>query len=163
MRILIALLLATPAFAQEPFDAAPHVEICTSVADADEMRGCIGAASAQCMEETDGGQTTIGMAMCLQAETQAWDAALNAEYGATMAWAKALDEDEAEYFPEFANRAEALRDAQRAWISFRDGECGFAYAQWGSGSMRHIAGNSCLLQMTAERAIRLFEMRQGPQ
>ena len=33
-------------------------------------------------------------------------------------------------FPEFANRAKALRDAQRAWIRFRDAECGLAYAVW---------------------------------
>ncbi|MEL7344578.1 MAG: lysozyme inhibitor LprI family protein, partial [Pseudomonadota bacterium] len=105
------------------------------------------------MAEAEGGQTTLGMAMCTQAETRAWDRVLNAEYARTMAWNRAMDAEDRVYFPEFANREHALRVAQRAWIAFRDAECALAYAQWGAGSMRHIAGTSCHLDMMARAAV----------
>jgi uncharacterized protein YecT (DUF1311 family) len=68
---------------------------------------------------------------------------------------KAMDADDAELFPEFANRADSLRDAQRAWIPLRDAQCALEYAMWGSGSMRQIAGAACLLDLTAKRVIYL--------
>ena len=77
-----------------------------------------------------------------------------------MAWAKAGDADDMANFPEFANRADSLRAAQRAWIAFRDAECGLEYALWGSGSMRNIAGTDCLMHMAAERTIELRAKRE---
>ncbi|MGI9390256.1 MAG: lysozyme inhibitor LprI family protein [Boseongicola sp.] len=137
------------------------LEQCFEEADGAEAKSqCIGAMAQLCMDEQDGGHTTIGMSSCLAAEGLVWDRFLNAEYKATMAWLKAADEDEAESFPEFAERAENLRAAQRAWIAFRDAECALEYAQWGSGSMRTIAGADCLMQMTAERSIELLQKRE---
>ena len=112
------------------------------------------------MAGEDGGETTLGMSMCMADEVELWDGILNAEYRETMDFAKAMDAGEVEYFPEYAKRAEALRDAQRAWIAFRDAECALAYAEWGSGSMRHIAGSECVMRMTAERALELRAMRE---
>ncbi len=122
---------------------------------------CLGRMSQTCMDDQEGGHSTLGMTSCLSAEADVWDGFLNDEYKATMAWAKAADEDEAVYFPEFAKRAEALRDAQRAWIAFRDAECGLSYATWGSGSMRNIAFSDCRMQMTAERTLELRAVREG--
>ena len=135
------------------------------------LRACIGGAEAPydacldsvaqaCRSADEGGETTLGMTYCNAAETAAWDVLLNEEYRATRDWAKARDAEERHYFPEFANLAEALLEAQRAWIAFRDAECGLAYASWGSGSMRHIAGTSCLLEMTARRTLDLRAMRE---
>lgn len=124
------------------------------------LTACRGLMSETCMTREEGGQTTLGMTSCLMAEAQAWDRHLNAEYKATMAWAEAADAEEAAAFPSLANRAEALRAAQRAWIAFRDAQCGLDYALWGSGSMRNIAGASCQADMTAERTIELFGMRR---
>ena len=135
----------------------PLVDAC--FARSETATECIGIAAAACTEGEEGGQTTIGIAGCNQAETEAWDAHLNAEYQATMAWAKAADAGEAVYFPEYAIRADKLLAAQRAWIAFRDAECGLEYAQWGSGSMRHIAGTDCRMRMTGERAAQLRAMR----
>ena len=53
----------------------------------------------------------------------------------------------------------ALRDAQRAWIAYRDAECGLAYARWQDGSMRVIVAANCLMTMTAQRAIELRDMK----
>ena len=120
---------------------------------------CKGIVSGACMEQPDG-QTTLGMSMCAQVETDAWDEILNDEYRQTMAWAKAMDAEDQHHFPEFANRETGLRDAQRAWLKFREAECGLDYAVWGAGSMRHIAGSACYADMTADRTIRLRDIRE---
>ena len=139
----------------------PLLEQCYEEADGARAKAeCIGATAQACMTEEEGGETTLGMSMCTHAEAEVWDRFLNAEYKALMAASKVMDEDEAAYFPEFANRADKLREAQRAWIAFRDAECALAYAQWGAGSMRHIAGSDCMMRLVAERTIALREMRE---
>ncbi|MEL6518445.1 MAG: lysozyme inhibitor LprI family protein [Pseudomonadota bacterium] len=121
---------------------------------------CVGAMTEACLAGEPDGQTTVGMMQCVLAEHVVWDGYLNAEYRATMGWARAADQAEGEDLPEFARRAEALRAAQRAWIAFRDTECGLAYAVWGAGSMRQIAGADCLMEMTARRALDLTNLRE---
>lgn len=161
MRFVFAFtVLAAPALAQQTWDARPDVAACMVEGDGAAKRACVGSAAEKCMDTSEGGYTTLGMTMCTAAETAAWDDVLNTEFGRTMDWSRAMDAQDQAHFPEFAKRAEMLRAAQRAWIPFRDAECGFAYAQWGAGSMRHIAGTSCMLDMTATRAIELFEMRE---
>ena len=107
------------------------------------------------MEAEEGGHTTLGMVSCTVAEARAWDAILNVEYQQTLDDLEAMDTREAVQFPDYAARADSLRDAQRAWIAFRDAECGLVYAMWGAGSMRNIASANCKLEMTAERALEL--------
>ena len=131
-----------------------------SAADTEAKAACMGRMATLCMETQEGGQTTLGMTSCLNAEAQVWDGFLNAEYRATRNWARAADADEAEFFPEFAQRAEKLLEAQRAWIAYRYAECALDYAEWGSGSMRNIAHADCMMQMTAERTIELRRMRE---
>lgn len=158
-----ALLAGNGALAteQEVGDFGPVLNAClANAADGAALRACIGRMSTACMDGQEGGHTTLGMTSCLNAEARVWDGVLNAEYKASRAFAKAMDADEAAYFPEFARRAEALLAAQRAWIAFRDAECDLAHAEWGSGSMRNIAWADCQMQMTAERAIELRDMRE---
>lgn len=132
------------------------LDTCYAAAETvEDRKACLGQMSQTCMDSQEGGHSTLGMTSCLNAEANVWDKHLNVEYKATMAAFRAMDTDEAEYFPQFANRADTLRDAQRAWIAFRDGECALAYAMWGSGSMRNIAHADCRLQMTADRVIEL--------
>ncbi|MGI9395020.1 MAG: lysozyme inhibitor LprI family protein [Boseongicola sp.] len=170
-KLPVAILLASAGIELAPNLAAAteheveefggFLEQCLDEADGAEAKAqCIGAMSQVCMDEQDGGHTTLGMSSCLAAEGLVWDQFLNAEYKVTMDWSKAADEDEAESFPDYANRAKNLRAAQRAWIAFRDAECALEYAQWGSGSMRTIAAADCLMQMTAERSIELLQMRE---
>lgn len=163
-RALICLMAAIPAHAmaepQPAVQALMHytdpLALCFEAAEsADRAAACIGQTSTLCMDTERGGYSTVGMMFCTLAEYHAWDLQLNATYQTTLAGLQATDSQEADLFPEFANRAEALRTAQRAWIAFRDGECALAYALWGSGSMRQIAGASCLLDMTATRTIEL--------
>ena len=160
MRWLALILFALPATAQDHDGFETELFTCYySAEDRAERLACKDAVARPCMSQ-EGGETTIGMSMCLNDEAQAWDQLLNEEYRETMAYMKVMDDDEREYFPEYAKRQEALRDAQRAWIAFRDAECALAYAEWGSGSHRHIAGTACMADMTADRTIGLRDMRE---
>ena len=165
--LLLLLALTAPAAAQAT-DPAPwkgRFDHCVHGAeDRAELTACKGLAARLCMEETEGGQTTLGMAGCNAMETRLWDDLLNADWQAHMDWAKQADLSEQEFFgDQFSDRADSLLAAQRAWIAFRDAECRLDYATWGSGSMRHIAGTSCLADMTADRVIRLRSLTEDMQ
>lgn len=137
----------------------PKLEKCYSQAvDFDAKTSCIGVFSDACMSQEEGGETTLGMSLCLHSASVVWDGLLNQEYARAKNWAVTMDQEDAKYFPEYANRTSALREAQRAWIDFRDAECELAYSVWGSGSMRHIAGNNCILDQTAKRTIQLWSL-----
>lgn len=160
---VLLLVFAAPVWAQEDLSDlhGPLLLQCYEEADGSEAkRQCIGALSLHCMGDEPGGETTLGMTMCNHAESVVWDELLNDEYGKLMDSSKVMDEEDMVYFPEFANRAKALRNAQRAWITYRDANCELAYAAWGSGSMRNIANTDCIMNMTAERTIELRDLRE---
>lgn len=122
-----------------------------------ELLGCIGQPSRACQQTEDDGSSTIGMMFCALMERELWDAKLNVVYQEQVQFAADIDRKTMEYGQaEFANLEDSLRDAQRAWIPFRDAQCSLEYAQWGAGSMRQIAGATCHRNMTAERAIYLM-------
>jgi len=144
--VLAALLVSTgSALAQ---DAAPTEEDRTlldeCLARDDAAAGpdiCIGVASDACMALPEG-ETTVGMTNCSLRETALWDERLNARY-------EALEDTlEPEVFA-------TLREAQRAWIAYRDAECAFAHALWSPGTISSVVAAGCLLDQTARRAIAL--------
>ena len=144
--------LAAPARAQEGLVDAGKIEACFETAAVGETQpGCIGAASNAC-QRRPGGDTTIGITECIAAETAAWDAILNREYRAAR---DALD-GEGEIG---IDTGQALLEAQRAWIAYRDAECALTYARWQGGTIRSIAAANCHLVFTATRAIELRDMR----
>ncbi|MDF2231134.1 DUF1311 domain-containing protein [Albimonas sp. CAU 1670] len=165
--ILVACLaIPAPALAQ---DEAPSVaemrariEGCLApslVRETDET--CIGAASTVCMNRPEG-QTTRGMSACLGAETEAWDAILNAMWPRVKAAAEQADAIESPQEMGLPSRAQALLDAQRAWIAFRDAECLHAYAMGGSGTIRTLYGASCQLEQTAGRVLDFRQWLRAP-
>ena len=91
---------------------------------------------ATCMDQSGG--VTMGMIDCIAAETSRQDARLNKAYKTAMA---ALS-------PE---RKKQLQTAQRAWIQFRDANCGFYYDPDG-GSLARVSANDCVMTNTANRA-----------
>lgn len=109
--------------------------------DAARLDDCIGAISGPCIT-SPAGMTTIGANQCMARETDWWDAFLNARYAAMR---DSFDKES----------GLALRDAQRAWIAFRDAECNLHYTYWGDGSIRSTLYARCMLDMTAKRAIDL--------
>jgi uncharacterized protein YecT (DUF1311 family) len=58
------------------------------------------------------------------------------------------------------DRKESLVEAQRAWINFRDANCGF-YHDPDGGSAAHLAGNECMLNVTVDRANELEKLLSG--
>jgi uncharacterized protein YecT (DUF1311 family) len=145
-------VLASPAVAQDnQFTTADEIEMqnCWEAVTDLNLQGeehtlqeCIGAASNVCMEEEEGGMTTMGMASCIMRENSWWDSILNINYQNLK---QVLE----------PNQFEDLRDAQRKWIAYRDASCAFHYNYWGNGTMRSTAFAGCMLDTTAQRAVEL--------
>ncbi|MEX3315803.1 lysozyme inhibitor LprI family protein [Sulfitobacter sp. PS-8MA] len=153
--LLVLALLAGPAAAQEITYSDDATATCLFEAEKlADKRACIGLSANLCME-APGGYSTVGMGGCLDRELSYWDALLNENYRARMVQAKAADEDAAMYQPDLPKQAEALRDMQRAWITYRDAACAFERSQWGGGTGGGPATLMCLMQMTGEQALLL--------
>ena len=94
----------------------------------------------------------IELNQCAHADWEAADADLNAAYRDAMAllrdWDANLPADE-------QGGAEALKTAQRAWITFRDATCAAeGYAMKG-GSAEPLLIYGCMRQLTMERTAHL--------
>jgi uncharacterized protein YecT (DUF1311 family) len=154
--VVIAALHALPVMAQDLGVDRGDVLACF----ADTPIGaiypdCLGAAANACQDQ-DGGSTTIGMTECIMAETAVWDDMLNEEYTrlqrnfSARGWAGgAVTNEELKI---------ALRDAQRAWIAYRDADCGLRYKVWEGGTIRGVVAANCEMTMTASRALDLRDM-----
>jgi uncharacterized protein YecT (DUF1311 family) len=98
----------------------------------------------QCQSTGDAADgVTTAIAACIADELRLQDGALNAEYQRIIRLPP-------------AERAERLRETQRAWIAARDRECA-AEARTG-GTIDRINGPSCLLDETIRRTITLERM-----
>lgn len=90
----------------------------------------------------------LGMNYCAYQDWQAADVDLNAAYKEAVAAMKRLDRD----LPENLKGAVAtLRDAQRAWITFRDKACEAEGYLFRGGSMEPLIVSGCKAQLTEER------------
>lgn len=117
--------------------------------DAFDPQACIGMSADDCMADSTGGYSTVGMGICLNKELEFWDGFLNEEYVFARSQARKVDTQNG------ADKTleHALRDMQRAWIGFRDAACDFERTQWGEGSGRGPAGVGCMMRMTGEQAL----------
>lgn len=151
----VAILACLPgvAAAQELTFSPRAVEACLEIADS--PRDCIGLSAQRCMEETPGGHSTVGMGGCLDRELSYWDDRLNTAYGAVMAQSRTQDAEMEQAGRPASGQAEALRDMQRAWITFRDAACAYEYSTWGGGTGAGPAGAACLMRLTGEQALAL--------
>jgi uncharacterized protein YecT (DUF1311 family) len=92
---------------------------------------------------------------CAYQDWQIADADLNAAYQDAMALLKSWD---ANLPADMQGGAEALRQAQRAWITFRDKACeAEGYAMKG-GSAEPLVIYGCMRQLTLDRASQLRAM-----
>lgn len=82
-------------------------------------------------------------AACTEQQAKAWNDSLNAEYRDAL---KRLE-------PE---RRALLLKAQRLWVQYRDANCAVAFAH--EGTISGFLGQSCLLQMTKDRAKELHSL-----
>ena len=89
-----------------------------------------------CFDKSNG--VTAEMINCILAETTRQDARLNENYKNLMSKLS-------------QSRKQALLEAQRAWIQFRDANCRF-YDDPEGGSIARVTANECILNATADRA-----------
>ncbi len=146
-RLFVALLLAGLA---SPVAVAADSDIIAACLDTERAaqrdgHACIGELSKPCVE-APGGETTVGMIQCSERESKAWDGILNAEY-------KRLVDGLS------GKSAKRVRDAQRAWIKMRDGDCGLSYETFEGGTIAGVIAASCMLDRTATRALQLYGLR----
>ena len=136
-------------------------ETCLAQAFVPKARSlCVGVSSQACMNANSLGGTTVGMGGCLDRERQYWDDRLNTAYRALRAREKSDDAANAG-FAGHVSKANALRDMQRAWITFRDATCDYERAQWGGGTGGGPATLGCLMQLTGVQALYLEQRLAG--
>ena len=163
--LVCAGLLAGPAAAQDDlsFDPGP-AERCMAAAggNAQAMQACIGQAADGCMQQSDMAQTTYGMGFCFDQELRYWDGRLNAAYQQVRARDKAIDAEMEQLGSAAPRLAPAVRDMQRAWITFRDASCDYERAQWGNGTGGGPAALLCMMRLTGQQALVLeSRLRNG--
>lgn len=78
---------------------------------------------------------------CAVLELEAADAELNAAYADAVDAARGFD----------GQQEALLRDAQRAWIAFRDAACSAEASLVDGGTMQPMVGTGCLTRLTLER------------
>lgn len=117
---------------------------------ADRRMECVGQFAEACMTYREGGQTTVGMMQCSMEEAEAWDAQLNQAYQVLRN----------RYQGQAAH--DAIQEAQRAWISFRDSDCAYLASVYEGGSIARIIHAGCMLDKTGHRALELIEQTDFP-
>lgn len=91
------------------------------------------------------GGVTVEIHACISAEHARQDQQLNRNYKALMAELTLA-------------RKKQLQTAQRLWMQYRDANCHF-YTDPDGGTLAGIAAADCVLQMTANRARELIDLR----
>ncbi|MFK5997818.1 MAG: lysozyme inhibitor LprI family protein [Rhodobacterales bacterium] len=123
--------------------------------------GCIlfapvmGKAAVGCDEP----ETQTEISICAYQSYKAADSDLNADYKRAMAYLKQADLD---YLPEGAVPGViVLRDAQRAWITYRDKNCAVKILAYRGGSIVPLVWANCLEEMTRARSEELRRILEG--
>ncbi|CDX19439.1 exported hypothetical protein [Mesorhizobium sp. ORS 3324] len=104
------------------------------------------AAAADCAAA----KTQADLATCTAKDAAAADAALNAVYKALSGRLAAADQ-------------QRLRDAQRAWIPFRDKECAFRTQPYADGSVYSSLVETCKAELTKARLAQMQHQLQCPE
>lgn len=102
---------------------------------------CVGEINALCKDQ----ETTADALSCYHRHTAIWDRLLNDWYSEAR---KKLD----------PASSDALRNAQKAWITFRDEKCGFWTTRYSTGSYGGVIGADCIQQETGRRALEMHEI-----
>ncbi|MBS1304219.1 lysozyme inhibitor LprI family protein [Loktanella sp. SALINAS62] len=157
----LALGHAGAVAAQDVVYSDTATRACLASASGMDRLDCVGAAAGVCMDDTPGGDTTVGMGGCLDREWQFWDAELNHAYATLMAIYTESDAFAAAEGMNVPVQSDALRDMQRHWIVYRDARCDFERAKWGGGTGGGPATIQCLMMETARQTLVLRDGMDG--
>lgn len=159
----IVVVFTMPAAAQETVFSPSTTETCLQeMSVLTDPQNCIGASANICMEQSEGGSSTVGMGNCFNSELQYWDARLNVAYKQVRSNAEAIDAEMAEIGSSAPSQAQALLEMQRAWIAYRDATCIYQRTLWGGGTGGGPASVACHMFRTAEQAL-FLESQLGDQ
>lgn len=146
----VALLTSPLMAASAPVSAneadLATIAICLKDATAEgrERESCIGVVFNPCLEDPST-SSNAAMVGCLSREHAIWDDILNLAYQDLRASLA-------------SSAADALREAQRAWIPWRDAKCGVWYEVHQGGTIAGLFAQDCVTETTARRAIELLEI-----
>jgi len=111
----------------------------------------LGAARAADAETIDcaNAASTAEMNFCADKDYQAADKALNAAYANAVAFIRTRNMEKPY---DAASFEEAMRNAQRTWVAYRDADCKELVAQeWAGGSGTSAAALGCMTEKTIQR------------
>ena len=102
-------------------------------------------------------QTQVEMNACAQLDFERADAELNAEYRRAIAHARGSDREKIGLYEgdERPGDEATLREAQRAWVAFRDAHCRLQGYEARGGSMEPMLYDGCLAALTRARTAQL--------
>jgi uncharacterized protein YecT (DUF1311 family) len=103
----------------------------------------------------DDPQNQHDMTACAAIDFERADAELNAVWAEVIAGAREMDAEIDREFDQAPTSEEVLREAQRAWIIFRDGQCAYEGHEARGGSMEPMIRNGCRARLTRERTAQL--------
>ena len=95
------------------------------------------------------------MNRCAALDFERADAELNMLWREVIAGAREADREINREYDEAPTSEDVLRQAQRAWISFRDGHCTYEGHEARGGSMESMLYNGCRARVTRERIAQL--------
>jgi uncharacterized protein YecT (DUF1311 family) len=104
----------------------------------------------------DDPQNQQEMNTCARIEFERADGELNALWRDVIAGAREADRELDRGFDDRPGSEEVLRQAQRAWITYRDAHCTWqGYEEARGGTMEPLVYNSCRASVTRERIAQL--------
>ena len=103
----------------------------------------------------DNPMSQMDMNFCAGLEFETADAELNRLWKKVVADAREADREVDRKYDKRPSSEEVLRQAQRAWIQYRDAHCTFEGYESRGGSMEAMLYNFCRAQVTRERIAQL--------
>ena len=103
----------------------------------------------------DDPQNQAEMNRCAAIDFEAADAELNRLWRDVIAGAREMDRDIDREFDQAPTSEEMLRQAQRAWVTFRDAHCTYEGHEARGGSMESMIYDGCRARVTRERIAQL--------
>ena len=105
-------------------------------------------------------QNQLEMNMCAGLDFEAADRELNVAWREAIADARAADREVDRRYDQRPSEEAKMREAQRAWLLFRDAQCTVeGYEEARGGSMEPMVYSGCRARLTRERTAQL----RGPQ
>jgi uncharacterized protein YecT (DUF1311 family) len=107
--------------------------------------------------QCDDPQHQADMNACAAIDFEAADAELNAAWREAVASARAADAEIDRQYDQRPTSEATLREAQRAWIVFRDAHCTLeGYDEARGGSMEPMVYDGCRARLTRQRTAQLL-------